>query len=207
MNHRPLAIARAWTCLSILGMGLLGSCAPQGSLRLVSGTGNAQLPLQLRTAVHSQRPDGGIDFYLTDLPPERWHPQADLQGVSGTLAHVNAFLSSSGSGAPIASNATIRIVVLARGEAGVYVGGGAWRPGTTLDDDLARGQIRSGTLSLARATPAFRDALGPSTISGLLTAPRDERTAQILRARLLAILDATPPATTTLGSRPEHPPR
>lgn len=73
-----------------------------------------------------------------------------------------------------ATNISLRYIVLADGEVGVYGGGGfAVFSGTLGEDDIDM-TIRSSSLRLIEATEGFHDALGAARITGLFHAVLDE---------------------------------
>jgi hypothetical protein len=144
---------------------------------------------------------GIADVYFTDLPRELLTSGGDLSTATGTIVHLHLFTIPSAGDTPIATTATsasARVLVLARGQAGLYAGGGFC---TTSDDesDIKGTQksftssVRGATLYLTHATPAFDDLLGPSVLRGSIDATRDAQTAQAVASALAAVLEQVPP--------------
>jgi hypothetical protein len=149
-----------------------------------------RLVAELSTRVFVPSEAGVADIYLTDLPEELLRGGGDLSGVSGTVVHLHSFALPEAGKTPIASTATtaaVRVLVLAEGRAGLYAGGGFFRP----DREKATGKrfggtLRGATLYLSHATPGFNDLLGPSSLSGGFVASNDPE----LVASLQRVLDA-----------------
>ncbi len=68
---------------------------------------------------------------------------------------------------PAATNLSIRLVILAKGELGVYGGGGfGWIDGGVEGDETIGIEITGSALSLLDRTPGFVDLLSPATLLG-----------------------------------------
>ena len=94
------------------------------------------------------------DFFLSDLPPAA--KDADLAGLTGSLVHLHLFLQPRAGHTPIADEAcsfTIRQVVFAKGQIGVYSGGGFLSLSGDLGGKAIAGSFRGATLRLTQATP------------------------------------------------------
>lgn len=168
------------------GIAALGGCAGGGGLGGLVGGGlamestvaDARLGLGLPTRVYRPSDAGLADFYLTDLPEATLRAGGDLSQASGTVVHVHLFVEPEAGRTPLAStatSATVRVLVLANGQAGIYAGGGFAR-GDREDVGDARLSVglRGTTMRLQRATPGFSDLLGPSVMGGVIDARRDE---------------------------------
>src|SRR4051812_41186350 len=110
---------------------VLGGCgvfSPGGTARLQSQKTGAVLATgDLRTRVYTSQDPDTADVYMTDLPESVWNGGADVSDMSGVIVHVHMFMRPKAGSTPIeetASTAVIRCVVLAKGEIGVYGGGG-----------------------------------------------------------------------------------
>jgi hypothetical protein len=165
-----------------------------GSPTLQSAVTGDRLPLTLPTQVFVQDKAGIADIYLTDLPVGELAGK-DLSQLSGTIIHVHVFTIPSAGDTPIATTATtstVRVVILANGQAGVYAGGGFF---SASDDDASGssfgGALRRATLYLRHATSGFDDRLGPSELSFSTSARRDEKAAATLAQAVDAVVNAS----------------
>lgn len=176
-----------------LGMGAGGSA---GSGRVQSDTAGTRLDLRLPTRAAVVHDRNTADVYLTDLsgPTLDRLANADLgPDVSGVLMHVHVFLNPKPGRTPIAETAasvTARIVVVSRGQVGVYDGAGFLMPGDSLRKGRAAGTLRNAPTRLSRATPGFEDLLGPARTEISFAARADEQTAQRI-ARVVRTLTLT----------------
>lgn len=177
------------------GIGLSGSGSP-GSGQVVSEAESTRLELRLpdRAAVVQDR--NTADVYLTDLSPATLDriTAGDLgPEVSGTLLHIRIFLNPKPGRTPIAdtaASATARLVVVARGQVGVYDAAGFLMPGNSLRKGYASGTLRNAPTRLSRATPGFNDLLGSARMEvGFGARANDEMADRIARAiRTLALV-------------------
>jgi hypothetical protein len=173
----------------------------QTSFRLTSedaapdAPNRATLAPDLRTTAAVWQDTNTVDLYLTDLPRAALDPTAPLDGITGNIVHIHMFLAPRAGRTPIedtAQTATVRHLVLSRGLAGVYAGGGFLQPRTSFARDRFAGTMNAGTARLIAADPGFVDALGPARIDTEVLARRDPRTARLIAARLETILARTP---------------
>ncbi|MFO0785182.1 MAG: hypothetical protein U0573_02440 [Phycisphaerales bacterium] len=126
------------------------------------------------------------DFFLSDLPPETFADGADLTQFSGSLIHVHMFLAPKAGSTPIeftASSATVRQLVLAEGQMGMYSGGGFLLPSGTAGDSSFGGTLRGASMRLTARTPGFVDRLGSSQFASGLSVPKD-----VSRAKRMSLL-------------------
>ncbi len=173
----------------------LTGCGARATAQLDSAAGSGRLSTHFTTAVYAHADATTADMYLTDLPPERWHPDADLAGVSGSVVHLHLFLTPRAGRTPIAdtaSNVVVRYLAISRGEVGVYSGGGFLRASGTPGDEFFGGTVRGASATLTRASTGFRDALGASTFSAQVSAAKDDRNAKVLAARVASLLARAP---------------
>lgn len=127
------------------------------------------------------------DVILTDIAVENL---TDPSGAppTGNIFHVQLFVHPRPGRTPIATtacSATVRHLLLARGQVGVYTGGGFLYPDAAPGEKYFGGSISGATLRLTRATDQFVDQLGPSEGSIAFVAQRDDETV----TRLLTIID------------------
>lgn len=177
------------------GIGLSGSGSP-GSGQVVSEAESTRLELRLpdRAAVVQDR--NTADVYLTDLSPATLDriTAGDLgPEVSGTLLYIRIFLNPKPGRTPIAdtaASATARLIVVARGQVGVYDAAGFLMPGNSLRKGYAAGTLRNAPTRLSRATPGFNDLLGSARMEvGFGARANDEMSDRIARAiRTLALV-------------------
>jgi hypothetical protein len=177
------------------GIGLSGSGSP-GSGQVVSEAESTRLELRLpdRAAVVQDR--NTADVYLTDLSPATLDriTAGDLgPEVSGTLLHIRIFLNPKPGRTPIAdtaASATARLIVVARGQVGVYDAAGFLMPGNSLSKGYASGTLRNAPTRLSRATPGFTDLLGSARMEvGFGARANDETADRIASAiRTLALV-------------------
>ncbi len=181
----------------LLGTPLLGGCSYfTGGGPIMTQSVDADMDLLLEPTIRAYRSHDSntADIYLTDLPRELCQPGAALGEVSGQLLHIHLFISPEAGETPIddtACSVAMRLVVISRGQVGVYGGGGFLYPDTDVGDEDFEGAIKQGTLKFMSGTPAFVDRLGPSELNGGIEAPKDEPAARILAARLDELLAMT----------------
>ncbi|HLO40069.1 MAG TPA: hypothetical protein VK176_03535 [Phycisphaerales bacterium] len=187
------AFASLMACASLV---LPGCSYFSGEGPLTTQSVDADFDLLLEPGIRAYRSTdpNTADIYLTDLPRELCQPGASLGEASGQLLHIHLFISPEAGETPIESTAcsvSIRLVVISRGQVGVYGGGGFLYPDSDLGDEDFEGSIRRGTLKYMNGTPGFADRLGPSELSGDIEAPKDEAAVRILAARLDELLGMT----------------
>jgi hypothetical protein len=180
--------------LALLAVALLvPACTPGASLSVVSELTDARLEASLPTAAALVRDPSTADVYLTNLPTAMLLPGTALGEASGVIVHARMLFRPRAGHTPLdptASNATVRVVVIARGEVGVYSGGGLLLPGGSGETRLT-GSIRAGTLRLAASSDRFADALGPAELTLRFDAVVDEAQARRIAARVEDLLDRT----------------
>jgi hypothetical protein len=189
--RRALPMLFACAITPLTGCAGLGAGGSGGSGAMVSDVTARELELRLPNRAAVVTDENTADVYLTDLsqntldrisagdiPPE----------VSGTLLHIHIFLNPKPGRTPIeptAANATARVVVLARGQIGVYDGAGFLLPGKSLRKNSASGTLRNAHTRLSRASEGFEDLLGPTTLRVSFGAkgnePEAERIARVVR--------------------------
>jgi len=179
------------TALLALVLLALQACTIGASTRLVSMSGRGRVKLDAVTAVYAPTGETGAQVFLTDLPRDKLARGTDLSDTSGHLIQINMFLTPRPGRTPIdptASNASIRWIVIAKGEIGVYSGGGFVQPSELPGEDVYAANVKGATLELTARTPRFRDALGPSRMHATVRTPKDEAYARLLAARVDEII-------------------
>jgi hypothetical protein len=203
-----------------------GCVAPGGGADLAisssaRGGSSGTLTPQFTTAAYFPTDQNTADIYLSDIPAsDLANPGADLTGASGNIVHIHVFLIPSAGMTPIentACNITVRHLILAGRSAptpggsdakpgtaqipaiGLYGGGGFMITGSDPGDDDFSGTIRDASVRLTRSSPAFTDRLGPATVAGKFSAPRDDKLARLIAARFeqisrVLVIQSTTPA-------------
>lgn len=192
----PAALFLLLTLTGCAGLGLGGGGGASGSGQLVSDATSTRLDLRLPTRASVVQDHNTADVFLTDLSPATLDRLAEgrlTPDVSGVLAHVHIFLNPRPGRTPIAdtaASATVRLVVISRGQIGVYDGAGFLMPGRSLRKGYAAGTLRNAPTRLSRATPGFNDLLGSARTELGFGARADEPTASriagVLRTLVLA---------------------
>jgi hypothetical protein len=144
-----------------------------------------------RTSYYSNPPQSAPTFIFADVPLEQ--VQAG-EATNAQIMHVQLlWLPKAGRTpmSPTATNASIRFVVIANGEVGLYSGAGFATPSHGLNRKRVTLTVRDATLQLQESTPGFRDLLSPAQISGRATATLDDRrTVQLHRAASQLVTNA-----------------
>ncbi len=170
-----------------------------GSGALTSDERGVALELDLPNRASIVADENTADVYLTDLSDETLDLIARGQAgreVSGTLVHVHIFLNPKPGKTPIestAASATIRTVVLARGQIGVYDGAGFMLPGRSLKKGAASGSVSNAQTRLTRATDGFEDLLGAARIDLTFGTKGDEARANRIGRVVRALSAAAEP--------------
>jgi hypothetical protein len=123
------------------------------------------------------------DIYVSDIPMERLAGADSLADLSGSIVRIHMFLRPRPGKTPIATTAssvTIHCAVLARGEVGIYGGGGFLFPAGRPGDSSFGGSIEDGSVRLLASTPGFVDRLGAAEFGAGVVAPEDEAAAAIM---------------------------
>lgn len=135
------------------------------------------------------------EIYTTDLPAWALEADADLSTVEGNMTQFRMFIDPEPGETPIdptACSVTIRHIVIARGEVGVYAGGGFLHPGDSPGGRSFGGSVRGATVRLVAASPGFKDLLGPSSFKGGFSATKDEQLTRRMEARFMSLLPGAP---------------
>lgn len=177
-----------------LACGGCGIWSSGGSARLKSSLNGSTLSTNLPSRVYADQGLDSADMYMTDLPASVWTAGADVSNMSGVLVHVHMFLRPKAGKTPIedtASTAVIRYVILAKGEIGVYGGGGFFVNDGTPGDSKFSGGVRNGSMRLVSATSGFVDRLGPCTFAGTISGKKDAKTAEEMERAMRALIGET----------------
>jgi hypothetical protein len=122
-----------------------------------------------------------VSFYSCDIPLD---DMAKGLKVSGQMVNIQMLWEPRPGMTPIeptTTNISIRLVVFAEGEVGLYGGGGfAWPRGKPEDGSMGL-LITGSNLSLIARTKGFVDLLSPAQMLGTITATMDEAQANTIR--------------------------
>ncbi len=189
-------VARLVLVLALLAAGGCGFSRSGGPARLQSLQNANALEASLPTRIYAARDADTADIYMTDLPSSVWESGADVSDMSGTLVHVRMFIRPRAGRTPIAdtaSTATIRVMVLAKGEIGVYGGGGFFVNSGNPGKERFRGGVRDAALRLVSSTSGFVDRLGACAFTGEVSGSRDPAAAEAIERALTALIAETTP--------------
>ncbi len=191
------------SCFALLCAIVLPACSFSGGGPIRAQSVSTSTALELIPTIRGYRAidKNTADVYLTDLPRAALERGADLSEVSGQILHLHLFISPEAGSTPIDSTAcsvTLRLLVISRGQVGAYGGGGFIMPDSDPGEDDFDGSMDRATLRYVGGTPGFADRLGPSELSGAISAPRDDPTAAMIAAQLEHLMAAT-------TKRPEPP--
>lgn len=165
-----------WLILALAGWALLGACTSgQGGDMRLSALGARRLVLE--------RPVREGVFADLDSEHGFWFSDIALDGLStgstpiesAVVVHAQMVWKPEPGRTPLSATATntvLRVMVISRGEVGIYGGAGFARPAGRLDDDVVEIDLTGGTLTLLHATKGFHDLLSPAELTGVLRARR-----------------------------------
>jgi hypothetical protein len=149
-----------------------------GSLRVESlGDQAGFLAVDYHTVVYGQDVqdvDGDTSFMLTNIPLD---DLLDGNVQNGQIMHVTLLWQPKAGSTPIedsATNVSIRHVIIADGEVGLY-GGAGYADASRAGRPRVRIAIRDATVRLLESTEAFHDPLSPAGVSGTFTAELDPK--------------------------------
>jgi hypothetical protein len=203
MNTRPTR--RILTAAALAATALMTSCAgfavggASGSSTTRSANNlvfNVEYPIRV-----SQGTDPNTaDIYLTDLSDDElsaiFAQPRNWSGITGTLTHVHLFIAPEPGKTPIestAASATIRTIVIAQGEIGVYDGAGFLLPGGSIEKGRVSARVRNAPLRLTRRTPGFADPLVTPEMDLSFSVRQDVQAASELDDRVEALSAAADP--------------
>ena len=166
-------------------------CVSDNRVRIESVSGGVADAPTLPVAVYVAEGENAATIYMTDLDSVALDPGTDLSKVSGRIVQVRMFLTPSAGNTPMgrtACSATVRHIVLAGSNIGVYSGGGFLRPSEHIGAARVGGSIEGATMRLTGSSGAFSDRLGASVLNGKFNALRDEGMARRIGARVDDVL-------------------
>lgn len=117
------------------------------------------------------------DIVLSDLDRATLMNRSAWAEAEGQVLHARMFIQPRAGRTPIESTAcsvTLRYIVLAGGEYGIYAGGGFLLPDGRPDGGTFSGRIVNASMRLVSSTPGFLDLIGSGRMSLSFRASRDE---------------------------------
>ncbi|MHC4421323.1 MAG: hypothetical protein ACYS1E_12105 [Planctomycetota bacterium] len=153
-----------------------------GSLLAESlGTDPVVLPRDYVSAFYAVHDDTVTSFFLADVPLDEL-----LSGkmTRGNVVHLDLLWVPKAGNTPMDSSATnvsIRFVVFADGEVGVYGGAGFALPDGPAGASTMTLELRDASLTLLDSTDGFIDLLSPARLTGTVTARLSEKRVRQLR--------------------------
>lgn len=182
--------------LALVGLGftVLPGCWGSGggrSVEIHSIEEGARLNATATLQAYRSSDANSAEIYMTDLPESALEPGADLSGVAGNMTQLRMFIDPDPGSTPIdptACSVTIRHIVIAGGEVGVYAGGGFLNPSDSPGRGTFGGTVRRASVRLVAASPGFKDLLGPSVFTGAFSAQQDDKLARRMEARFRSLL-------------------
>ncbi len=173
--------ALAFTAMTLMGISGCGTVGDVGALELTSLGGTTRtLRAEFGTGTYAQEA-AQSSFVLSNVD------LAQLESgtpVYGYILHVNLiWVPKAGRTAvdPTATNTSIRLVVLAGNELGVYGGGGfAWPDGELGEPEFTLELVGS-NMSLIACTPGFQDLMSPASLTGTISATLDDAATRRMR--------------------------
>lgn len=169
-------LVRVACVAALLGLIALGACQRQ-TLDIRSREHDVVLRPAPVTAVYRYDDSNTMDIVVSDLPLTDLVQAIEAGNASGNVTHIHLFFRATpGQTAldPTASNSTIRHVVFASNEVGVYGGGGLLRISTDGGAPQMGATVRDATVRLLYASDGFIDRLGAAELSGAIRAERDD---------------------------------
>ena len=193
MPHRTYLRPPLYLLALIVAGLVLTGCQGPTTISIRSTTAPAFLRLRPTLAIYAPIDQNTADFFLTDLTLDQLDPGTPLTEISGQITHIHMFIKPRAGRTPIANSAcsaTIRHFVLARGQIGVYSGGGFLFPSGKSGNKNFGGSIQKAPLRLTASTTGFADLIGPSELNARFNLPLDESKAKLVRRRMQQILNA-----------------
>lgn len=181
-----------WRVILVLGAAAaVFGCSTDSKVRLASvSTGYADVP-QLPTGTYLAEDENSATVYLTDLDSVALDRGTSLASITGRIVQIKMFLRPVPGSTPIASDAcsaTIRHIILARGNIGVYSGGGFMKPKGRVGDAKLSGYVEGATMRLTGKIGNFTDRLNAATLEASFNTQRDEALARRIGVRVDDVL-------------------
>jgi hypothetical protein len=162
---------------------LSGCTTPLGGTVTTTGLGDRAVKLDSSFVTgHFALEPAQTTVVLSSIP---YQSLAEGTASDGQFLHIEVLWRPKAGATAIdatSTNLSIRLVVLSKGEVGVYAGGGfGWiEDGTEADEGIGIDIVGS-VLSLEEKTPGFIDLLSPATMLGEIGAVKDADRARAYR--------------------------
>ncbi len=198
----PVLLAPAIFIAAILMTGCSGfqGGGSGGSSTLASEINEIMFKASLSTRAYTHQDKNTADIYLTDLSDADltnfFENDADWSQISGSMVHVHLFLNPKPGKTPIeptAANATVRYIIITKGQIGVYDGAGFILPSKKIGKKSLSGSFKGAPTRLTRKTPGFNDILAIARMDLSFSAKLDPVMADELKARINALASAADP--------------
>lgn len=161
--------------ISIAVAGCTWSGGSAGAIRAQSlGDEPVVLEGNFKNVVFAYDPSVEPSFILSDAPLNQ---MTTGDATAAQVLHVQLLWDPVAGRTPMeasATNASIRYLVIANGEVGLYSGAGFAIYRGSLQSKRITITLRDATLQLQDATPGFNDLLSPAQLTGTFTAVRDD---------------------------------
>ena len=165
--------------IAVLALSGAAGCASgrvSGSLRAESLSDNrVYIEAVYETAVYADFNAIETSFFMTDIPMD------DLLAgnvTTGMVVHFDLLWEPTAGKTPMdssATNVTVRYIVFANGEMGIYGGAGFAMPKGKAGEGSMTLTLRDASMMLLDSTDGFVDLLSPARLTGTLTAGFDEQ--------------------------------
>jgi hypothetical protein len=183
-----LALATISGCAGTTNLGDRWGWQGAGRVTTSAADRSATFEAPLRTAVFLVGTSSHAEIYLSDLPPDQWRSWVDLGTLSGQIVHMTLMVTPRAGRTPVddeACTATVRQVIFASGQWGVWVGGGFVSLRGSPESGALRATFERVTMRFQGGTPEFVNRLGQGVVmNGSFAANLDEPSAQQLERRL-----------------------
>lgn len=181
----------------LVAAGIAAGCGSDPFVTARSVEQSTKLEFVPQTATFHSPDLNTADIYLSDLPPSFFEPAGGAldPSVSGQIVHMHLFVAPKAGDTPIDSTACsigMRYIVIAKGQVGLYGGGGFLLPGGTLNGAELSGSISKGTLRLLAQTPSFTDRLGAAEFSAYFEAKRNQAQVRAMASKIAMLVDGLP---------------
>jgi len=154
-------------------------------------------------AVYARLGSTETSFFLTDIPMEDL-----LTGnvSTGMVVHLDLLWQPSAGNTPMdrsATNVSVRYIVFADGEVGIYGGAGFAMPRGKLGKGKMSLSLRDASLTLLDSTGGFIDLLSPARLTGTVTAGLNKKRARQMSYALNQIVTNALGYTRLVGTADE----
>lgn len=167
---------KRFSCIAATAGMMLASCAADhgGDMRLSAlGARRIVLERSLLEGVYAEL-ESEHGFWFSDVPLATLAagtPESPVE--SAVIVHAQMVWKPEPGRTPLSATATntvLRVLVISKGEVGIYGGAGFARPLGMLDDEILEIDLRGGTLTLLESTKGFHDLMSPADLTGVLKA-------------------------------------